>query len=252
MDQPLRVGILYPLSAAEDDFPRMAARFASPVEVEIAHTNALDIHTIEECRRTGSPARLLEGAATLGAFAPHVCLWACTSGSFVYGVAGAQAQAQEIASFLGVPVSSTSLAFLHALQTVGFTRVAIAASYPPELAAAFCTFLGEGGIEVIHLGCLGVWSGGEVGTIKPEDVMRFAKANDHADAEALLIPDTALHTVDFLAELEQYVGKPVLTANQVTLWEGLRLGQRLTMQPDLGHLFSHSTATVQTLYMDAI
>jgi maleate cis-trans isomerase len=241
MEQPLRVGILYPLSAAEDDFLRLAATLTTPVQVQIAHTDAVDVHTIEECRRTGSAARLLEGAAELRAFAPHVTLWACTSGSFVYGLAGAQAQVNDVAEYLGVPASSTSLTFLSALQMLGFTRVTIAAPYPPELAGAFRSFLDEAGIEVLHLGALGIWSGGEVSTITPEDVMDFAKANDHADAEAILMPDTALHTAAFLPQLEEHVGKPVLTANQVTFWEALRLTHRLSSQPHLGHLFASST-----------
>ena len=67
-------------------------------------------------------------------------------------------------------------------------------------------------------------------------MLRFARANDHPDAEAVLIPDTALHTVGFLSELETAVGKTVLTANQVTMWEALRLANRLTQQSGLGRL----------------
>ena len=58
----------------------------------------------------------------------------------------------------------------------------------------------------------------------------------HPDAEAVLIPDTALHTAAFLPELETHVGKTVLTANQVTMWEALRLAAALTPQQNLGHL----------------
>ena len=61
--------------------------------------------------------------------------------------------------------------------------------------------------------------------IEREDVSRFACANDHPDAEAVLIPDTALHTVDFLPELEAAVGKTVLTGksgNDVGSIDGLR------------------------------
>ena len=38
-----------------------------------------------------------------------------------------------------------------------------------------------------------------------------------------LVPDTALPTLDILAELEESLGKPVLTANQVTLWQAFHL-----------------------------
>ena len=51
------------------------------------------------------------------------------------------------------------------------------------------------------------------------------------------MPDTALHTVDFLEELEAAVGKTVLTANQVTVWEGLRLAGLLRAQEGFGTLF---------------
>ncbi len=84
-----------------------------------------------------------------------------------------------------------------------------------------------------------VWGSGrgEVGQVKKEEALRFALANDHSEAEAVLIPDTALHTVAFLTELENLLGKTVLTANQVTFWEALRLAGRLKPQTGLGRLF---------------
>ena len=48
-------------------------------------------------------------------------------------------------------------------------------------------------------------------------------AADHPDAEAVLVPDTAMHTLAIVDKLEAAVGKPVLTANQVTVWKGLDL-----------------------------
>lgn len=47
-------------------------------------------------------------------------------------------------------------------------------------------------------------------------------AGDADGAEAVLVPETALHTAGLLDRAEQLVGKPVLTATQVTLWEALR------------------------------
>ena len=53
-----------------------------------------------------------------------------------------------------------------------------------------------------------------------------------------VLPDTALHTTAFLDELETHVGKIVLTANQVTVWEALRLAGALKPQKNLGHLMT--------------
>ena len=236
MNKKLKIGILYPLHSAEDDYPRLAAALKPAVEVQVVHTDSPNLHRIDESRVTGSRQYLLAGAEELCPHNVDVCLWACTSGSFAFGVEGARRQAQELEDTLGVPASSTSLAFLSAGKALGLKRVAVASTYPEALSNAFLAFLETGGIEVVHMGCLGAWSGDEVALIERDEVLRFACANDHPDVEALLIPDTALHTAGFLPELEAAVGKTVLTANQVTMWEALRLADRLTPQSGLGRL----------------
>ena len=238
MKNKLKIGILYPLYSAEDDYPRLAAALEPTVEVQVIHTDSPNLHRIDESLITGSREYLLAGAEELRPHNVAVCLWACTSASFAFGVEGAQRQAQDLVDALGVPASSTSLAFLSASKALGLKRVAVAATYPEELSNAFRAFLETGGVEVVHMGCLGVWTGDEVALIERKEVLRFACANDHPDAEAVLIPDTALHTVDFLPELEAAAGKTVLTANQVTMWEALRLANRLTPQSNLGRLMT--------------
>ena len=243
MENKLKIGILYPLYSAEDDYPRLAAALKPAVEVQVIHTDSPNLHRIDESLITGSREYLLAGVEELRPHNVAVCLWACTSASFAFGVEGAQRQAQDLVDALGVPASSTSLAFLSASKALGLKRVAVAATYPEELSNAFRAFMETGGVEVVHMGCLGVWTGDEVALIERKEVLRFACANDHPDAEAVLIPDTALHTVDFLPELEAAVGKTVLTANQVTMWEGLRLANRLTPQTNLGRLMEVTRET---------
>ena len=236
MEDRLMVGILYPAHSAEDDYPRLGAALKPAVDVRVVHTASPNLHRIDETQVTGSREYLLAGAEELRPHGVDVCLWACTSASFAFGVEGARRQVQDLAEALGVPVSSTSLAFLSACNALGLKRVAVAATYPEALSSLFRDFLETDGREVVHMGCLDVWSGDESALIGREEVLRFARANDHPDAEAVLIPDTALHTADFLPELETVVGKTVLTANQVTMWEALRLADKLTPQSDLGRL----------------
>ena len=79
----------------------------------------------------------------------------------------------------------------------------------------------------------------EVGTLPNETVLQFAEAvsSDAPSADAVLLPDTALHTVDILDALDFRLGKPVLTANQVTVWKGLELLGPVPELPGLGALF---------------
>ena len=218
------VGILYPGHSAEDDYPRAERMLGGSVSLPVVHTTVgVDTHEIEALIDTGSPERLREGAARLAPAGPDAAMWACTSGSFVYGLEGARRQAAAVAGQLGVPVSSTSLAFAAAVHELGVARVAIGATYPNDLAALFQSFLGDAGISVVAMGTLGIMEASEGGTLTREHVLDLALANRHPAAQAILLPDTALHTMAWLADLQQVVGVPVLTANQVTIWQGLRL-----------------------------
>lgn len=144
MSDAVTVGILYPGHAAEDDYPALEARLradaaSASVRLPVTITTiGVDEHTPEALFETGSHARLSEGAERLLAEqAVDSVMWACTSGSFVYGWHGAHRQVDQLAEATGRPVSSTSLAFARAVDTLGVQRVAVAASYPETLAAHF-------------------------------------------------------------------------------------------------------------------
>jgi maleate cis-trans isomerase len=156
----------------------------------------------------------------------------------VFGWDGASAQVEGVRAAAGAPASSTSFAFVNAARHLGLRRVAVAATYPRDVAEAFVSFLGAADIEVVSLSCKGIVTAAEVGTLGRDEVLAFVAAHDHPSAEAVLVPDTALHTVAWLTDLEDLLGKPVLTANQVSVWEGLRLVGAAEPRIGLGALFS--------------
>jgi len=237
-DPRVRIGFLYPDHSAEDDYPRMAALVMPQVDAVVVHTSiGEDAHRVDALLDTGAEWRLHEGAEELKRIGVASGMWACTSGSFVFGLEGARKQAKAIEDFLGVPVSSTSLAFADACAALGIRRVAIAATYPDDVAALFQQLLADTGVETVQREALGIITGVEVGTVERERAIAHAVRSDHPAAEAVLMPDTALHTVALLEDLEAAVGKTVLTANQVTMWQALRLAGVLTPQEGLGKLF---------------
>jgi maleate cis-trans isomerase len=241
MSPPTRLGLLYPGFAAEDDLPWLVDALAADgsVVADVVHTSIdEDTHTVEVLRDMGSDARLREGAATLREHGAAVAVWACTSGSFVYGWDGARRQADSLQAWLGAPASSTSLAFVHALRELGLSRVALAATYPEPVTRCFVELLHDAGFDVVGSGSHGIVTATEVGTLGRDAAVALAAAGDHPEAQAVLVPDTALHTVRWLDELEDAVGKPVLTANQVSVWEALRLAGRPLRAAGHGALFA--------------
>jgi maleate cis-trans isomerase len=237
----MRLGLLYPGYAAEDDLPWLVdALFGDgSVVADVVHTSVgEDAHRIDALLDLGSEERLREGAATLREHGAEVAVWACTSGSFVFGWDGARAQSARLRDDFGGPASSTSLAFVEALGALGLRRVAVAATYPEPVTDSFASFLAAAGIEVIAGGSRGIVTAEEVGTLERDAVLALVKGCDHPDADAVLVPDTALHTARWLDVLEGTVGKPVLTANQVTVWEALRLAELPASANGLGTLFA--------------
>jgi maleate cis-trans isomerase len=233
------LGFLYPGHSAEDDYPRIEQLLGSDIRLDLVHTDiGEDAHRVDALRQMGAPERLADGVGQLRLAGAEAIVWACTSGGFVHGWEGAQEQVRTLATTAGMPASSTSFAFVHAAQEIGAGRVAVGATYPDDVAGLFAGFLRAGGVEVTALSSAGIITAAEVGTWDEAQVLALARAADDSDAEAVLLPDTALHTAAHLPRLEKELGKPVLTANQVTVWEALRLADRRVNAPGLGILFT--------------
>ncbi|MDS1271779.1 maleate cis-trans isomerase [Lipingzhangella sp. LS1_29] len=221
---PVSVGFLYPGYSAEDDYPEYQRLLGDAVTLRLVHTLMReDAHRVDALLDVGGTDVLTPGARELRAQGVDAVVWACTSGSFVFGWDGAAQQAQAVGEAAGVPASSTSFAFVHAAHALGLRRVAIAATYPRDVAERFVAFLTHGGTEVVALASRGIATAAEVGTLDSGAAVDFVVANDHPDADGVLVPDTALHSAGILASVERELGKPVLCANQVSVWEGLRL-----------------------------
>lgn len=218
----ISLGVLYPGYSGEHDYELLAG--ALGIRLDLLHTTGgADLHEEASLRAIGRPEMLIEQSrAGLGDDVAAV-LWACTSGSFVFGWDGAREQARQLAEGLGVPATSTSLAFVSAARALGARRVAIAGTYPSEIAALFAAFLSDAGIEVVDVTAAGVMTGSEVGRIGVDQVVDLVRSSMGGGVDAIMVPDTALHTFEAMPRLEEECDEVVLTANQVTMWAGMHL-----------------------------
>ncbi|ALU38613.1 Asp/Glu/hydantoin racemase [Kocuria flava] len=168
----------------------------------------------------GDDAEIRSTARCLTAVEPEAVVFACTSGSFVNGIEGARRISAAIAEEVGAPAVTTSEALLEALDALGVTRLAIATPYVERLTARLEDFLAADGRTVVGTAGLGldrlIW---HVPYATTAELVRRA---DRSDAQAVFVSCTNLPTFHIIAALEDELGKPVLTANQVTAWAGLR------------------------------
>lgn len=162
---------------------------------------------------------IAEGTRALAAVEPDVTVYACTSGSFVHGVGGEERLRRTMESSGARCAVTTSGALLEALAALSARRVAVATPYDAEVTLRLKAFLGEAGHETISTSYLGLT--GRIWQVSYETVVALAEAADHRDAEVLFLSCTNLRTFDVLPKLEHRLGKPVLSANQVTMWAAL-------------------------------
>jgi hypothetical protein len=132
----------------------------------------------------------------------------------------------------GCAGSSTSLAFARACEHLGVAKVAVLASYPEPAAQAFQRFLAQSKLTVTAMRWLSISSGPKAAELGLSNLIEQASTIELGAAEALLVPDTAIPAWAAIAPLEERLRIPVLTANQVTLWEALRLTGALRRRGD--------------------
>jgi maleate isomerase len=185
--------------------------------------------TMEMAIHLSDPALVANGATEVKAVSPLVTAYACTSGSFVGGLAGETALVAAMTE-AGAPAAvTTSGALLTALRHLDITRIATATPYTADITAGLSGFLAEAGFDVVAASGLGLTS--DIRTVPYDVTAQLVRDTDCPGAEAVFISCTNLPTYDVIAPLEAELGKPVLTANQVTMWSALTVAGRKAVGP---------------------
>ncbi|GAB91168.1 putative decarboxylase [Gordonia rhizosphera NBRC 16068] len=174
---------------------------------------------VDLCRDLNNHSDIAAAVRSVSAIGPRVFGYACASGSFVYGMAGARELSNCMRAAGAAAAVTTSEALIRALDAMGVSRIAVATPYTSALTGLLCDFLAESGRTVVAQAGLG--RDHEIWTIPYPVTCELIRAADHPDAEAIFVSCTNLWTYDILGLLEAELGKPILSANQVTAWATL-------------------------------
>ncbi|MGV0795908.1 Asp/Glu racemase [Mycolicibacterium elephantis] len=185
--------------------------------------------TVDMAVHVSDADNVVAGAANVLAVSPMVTAYACTAGSFVKGMAGEAALVAAMQA-AGAPAAvTTSGSMLAALKHLGVHRVATVTPYTADLTIGLTSYLMEAGLEVVATSGLGLTS--EIWAVPYEQTAELVRSTNVAEAEAIVISCTNLPTYDLIAPLEAELQKPVVTANQVTMWAALRVAGRKAVGP---------------------
>jgi len=222
--QPTRVGVIVPHDMALDgELWRW-----TPSGTVLCFTRVPYVPlpvTLESAVLVGDEVAVGHCVQDLITVMPAVYAYACTSGSFAKGVLGEHGLIEAMTD-AGAPLSvTTSGALLMAVEQLSAGRVSIATPYDQVITDRLSEFLDEAGVSVVGSACLNLHS--DIWKVDYERTAQLVNDADRDDADAVIVSCTNLPTYDLIAPLEQRLSKPVITANQVTMWAALRvLGQQ--------------------------
>ncbi|MFD7510052.1 decarboxylase [Streptomyces sp. NPDC059853] len=202
--------------------------------------------SLDLARMVSEHETLREAVRALSAVSPEVIAYACTSGSFVGGVAGEMSMTTAMTQAGEAPAMTTSGALLEALRELDVSRLAVITPYTRSVTDSLEEFVHAAGVEVIGRSYLGLTR--EIWRVGYRDVVTMAREATAADApDALFISCTNLATYDVIPQLEAELRIPVLSANQVTVWKALRMIGKEAVGPYQALLDPAARASLESL-----
>lgn len=165
-----------------------------------------------------------------------VLVLGATAPSFLKGLGYDVEITRRIELASGKPATTTSTALVNALKELGISRVALGAAYDDHVNSIARSFLQANGFEVVRTKGLGLVDNLVVGRLDGTSALELARDIDSPQAQAIVLACTNWKTMDVLEQLEQELGKPVLSTTQVSIWAALRMLGETDAIPGYGRL----------------
>jgi maleate isomerase len=219
-----RLGVLVPsgIVATEPEFARMTPEGVSCHFHRIAFRGeGPENEVLDTLRRVERSVG--EATEMICHVRPSVVALTGTGVSFIGGYGYDQKIIQEIkAKSGGLPATTTSSSVIDALRKLGIKKVSMATPYLEPVAKIGRKFVEDNGIQVMDLKWLNK-GGFDIAEVSPETLYHLVRSVDRPESEAIFISCTTLHTIEIIKSLETDLQKPVITSNQATFWNMLRL-----------------------------
>jgi len=165
-------------------------------------------------------------------------LYTGTSTSYVFGLEKEKQFKDRLESRTNKPVVIPAMALAEAAKTLGVRRIALV--HPPwfteetnELGRAY--FLARG-FDVVS--ARPITPRRTLSELSAEEVYRWVVANTPPQAQAIVQGGGGLRMIGAIEALERSLGRPVITANQATFWQGLKLAGARVRIPGYGRLLA--------------
>lgn len=137
------------------------------------------------------------------------------------------------------PVVTSAGALIEGLTALGARKIALIAPYLLPLTKSVVRYIENEGISVTDYIALEIPDNLEVGARDPRALVEIVKGLDHADADAVVLSACVqMPSLEAIQEVEDAIGKPVVSAAVCTTYQMLKQLGLKTYVPNAGSLLS--------------
>jgi maleate isomerase len=237
----LQIGVLTPHAAPgpEEEFPAMAPDCLAMRVVRVGAGS--DPPTSPPALRALTAAAVLDDAATtLPADSIDAVAYASTTSAYAIGFEAETAMVSRLEARLAVPVAATCASAVRALRVLHVERLALIGApwFDAELNELGAAYFRSQGFDVLFSRSAELSR--DPSRIEPTALHEWTSQHVGHEMQGIFIGGNGFLAAGAIESLETAIGRPVLTSNQVLLWDVLaRTGTRCNVT-GYGRLFELS------------
>lgn len=222
MSEDTRVGLLIPCSntTMEEEFNRVL--LPKNITVHAARlmrsTTDLTIETLSEMESS-----IEDALSLLAMIDPDVVIFGCTSASLFLGHGWDTKIIERMKKLTNATVTTTSTCVIKALKRLDLKKIGVITPYIEMINDREKNFLQTHGLEVAFIDGFRFLDSRMTPKITTSQLLAFIRKSSLADVDGLFISCTNLKTFGAIDQVEKEYNIPVVTSNQASLWNALRI-----------------------------
>ena len=146
-------------------------------------------------------------------------VYGCTSGTIAAGYDSIEKKVK--AAKPNAKLTTPSSAAIKALRKFNVKRLSIFTPYSKILNDEVVEYFSKEGFEITSNNYLDIAADYDIGKVDQKFLYNILSKIDLRDADALFVSCTALPVLNIIDDLEKKLNKPVLSSNQILIWDSL-------------------------------
>ena len=180
--------------------------------------------------------KVAEAAEILADATCNSIIFHCTANSMAEGLVGEKRIAGAIEKATGLMAATTASATMAAFNALDAKRVVLVSPYTRPSHEHEIAFLEEAGCEIVAERNLGLAGSEAYSAMPASDWVETLKEMKNDKADVYFASCANIRAIEALEEMEEILDAPVVTSNQLVIWQALRLAGIKDPIPGLGRL----------------